>query len=44
MNLGICYLKGIGLKKDVEKAMEYLKKAAKKGNNEAKLQFCYYLL
>lgn len=37
MNLGLCYLKGIGLNKDVERAMEYLKRAAKKGNLEAKL-------
>lgn len=28
MNLGICYLKGIGVVKDGRKAMKYLKKAA----------------
>jgi TPR repeat protein len=44
MNLGICYLKGIGMKRDLEKAMDYLSRAAKKGNLEAKLQYCYYLL
>lgn len=44
MNLGICYLKGIGVPQDINKAMDYLKKAAKKGNQEAKLQYCYNLL
>ena len=37
MNLGLCYLKGIGVKKDLERAMEYLSKAANEGNTEAKL-------
>lgn len=44
MNLGICYLRGIGVKQDTNRAMEYLKLASSKGNQEAKLQFCYYLL
>ncbi|KAL4463916.1 hypothetical protein ABPG74_005853 [Tetrahymena malaccensis] len=44
MNLGICYLKGIAVHADINKAMRLLKKAAKKGNQESKLQYCYYLL
>lgn len=35
-NLGLCYASGIGgVKKDIDEAMKWVKKAAKQGNADA---------
>ncbi|MBQ9213603.1 MAG: SEL1-like repeat protein, partial [Bacteroidales bacterium] len=35
-NLGVCYEKGQGVKKDYNKAKEWFSKAAEQGNEKAK--------
>ena len=42
-NLGLCYMQGFGVKKDIKKGLYWIKKAAEKGNPESQFAIGEYI-